>query len=52
MHTIDEKYYINVKELMINRLPRPSKKHKISVVINDGEWLPVIDGSTGKVMKI
>ena len=40
MTRIDKKYYINVKELMLNALPKP--KHKTTIIVNDGEFLPII----------
>lgn len=40
MNGVDEKYYINVQELMIKALPRPRLKPVI--IVNDGEWLPII----------
>ena len=40
MNGVDEKYYINVQELMIKALPRPKLKPTIYVV--DDEWLPLI----------
>jgi hypothetical protein len=50
---IDKKYYVNVREVMLKAyLPRPRRKHKISVIVSDGEWLPIIDGSTGKVVMV
>lgn len=47
--TMDNRYYINVKKLMTEKLPRPRLKPVIYIV--DGEWLPLIDGDTGKIMK-
>ena len=43
---MNEKYYINVKELMNLhqprcKLPRPVLKKK-TVIVDDGEWLPLI----------
>ena len=49
---IDSRYYVNVKSLMREALPRPTLKRTISVIVNDGEWLPIMDGDTGKVVKI
>jgi hypothetical protein len=40
MKSIDEKYYINVKELMNKQLPRP--KLKPTVFVNVDEWLPLV----------
>lgn len=45
---INQKYYINVKEIM--KLKKPSKKSKLPkpklkptiIVDRDGEWLPII----------
>ena len=41
MNGVDEKYYINVQELMIKALPRPRLKPVIFVT-GWGEWLKVI----------
>ena len=40
MHMIDERFYINVKDLMKNPLPRPT--HTTSIIINYDELLPII----------
>ena len=40
MDKIDKRYYINVKELMDKRLPRPRLKPVIYV--NGDEWLPLV----------
>ena len=37
---IDENYIISVKDLMIKQLPRPNLKR--TVIVNDGEWLPIV----------
>ena len=37
---IDEKYYVSVKELMRKQYPRPALKR--TVIVNDGEWLPIV----------
>ena len=47
---IDLNYYINVYDLMMLDLPRP--KRKVSVIVNYDEWLPVIDGDTGRVVMV
>ena len=47
---MDEKYYVNVKTLMDKMLPRP--RRKVSVIVNYDEWLPIIDGDTGKVVMV
>lgn len=53
MKSVDRKYYVNVRECMLKAyLPRPYKKHEISILVNDGEWLPLIDGDTGEVVKV
>ena len=53
MASIDERYVINVAKLMqIHTLPYPRKRRKISIIVNCDEWLPVIDGSTGKVVMV
>ena len=49
-HEIDLKYYINVYNLMNLDLPRP--RRKVSVIVNNGEWLPIVDGDTGKVVMV
>ena len=36
---MNPEYLIRVSDYM---LPRPRKKHKVSVIVNDGEWLPII----------
>jgi len=41
MKSIDEKYYINVKELMNKQLPRPKLKPTV-LVTGWGEWLPLV----------
>lgn len=52
MCEIDKRYYINVKELMLRKfLPRPLPKNRVTVIVNDGEWLPIIDGDTGVCFK-
>lgn len=40
MHMIDERFYINVKDLMKNQLPRPT--HTTSIIVNYNEMLPII----------
>ena len=47
---IDLRYYINVYGLMMLDLPRP--RRKVSVIVNHDEWLPIIDGDTGKVVMV
>lgn len=47
MSKIDEKYYINVLELMVYdtprcKLPRPALKRKSIFVTGWNEWLPII----------
>ena len=50
--TSDERY-VNVAKLMqIHSLPYPRKKRKVSIIADPDEWLPVIDGSTGKVIMV
>lgn len=42
---IDEKYYINVARIMNLETPRcrlPRPKIKPTVIVNHGEWLPII----------
>ena len=51
---MNQMYYINVAGLMeLNaprcRLPRPKMKPRI--IVNYGEWLPLIDGFTGEILK-
>jgi len=46
---IDLAYYINVYDLMMSDLPRPRLKR--TVVVCDGEFLPVIDGDTGEILR-
>ena len=49
MDCVDERFIIKVADLMeTDSLPYPRKKRKISILVNYGEWLPIIDGSTGK----
>ena len=43
---IDPKYYINVKELMVRTLPRPTLKR--TIIVDHDEWLPIIGVDTGK----
>ena len=43
---IDEKYYVSVKELMRKQYPRPRLKK--TIIVNDGEWLPIVGVSTGR----
>ena len=38
---IDKKYYVNVKDLMVQLLPRPRLKRTVFVT-GWGEWLPLI----------
>ena len=50
---IDKRFIINVGELTEKAyLPTPRRKRKISILVSHGEWLPVIDGDTGKVVMI
>ena len=45
MTTIDEKYYVNVKEVMGNDLPSPKchlPRPKLKGFIEDGQFLPLI----------
>jgi len=44
---IDLGYYINVYDLMRIDLPRPRPKRQVTVIADEDEWLPIIDGSTG-----
>jgi hypothetical protein len=37
---IDKDYYVSVKDLMTKTLPRPTLKK--TILVNDGEWLPII----------
>ena len=37
---VDKKYYVSVKDLMNKTLPRPALKK--TILVNDGEWLPII----------
>lgn len=46
---IDHHYLIRVRELM---LPRPTPIRRVSIIVNEGEWLPVIDGDTGEMVKV
>ena len=46
---VDLDYYINVFELMRFDLPRPRLKR--TVIVNDGEFLPLIDGDTGEILR-
>ena len=41
MNTIDKKYYVNVKELMVKQLPRPRLKPTVFVT-GWGEWLQLV----------
>ena len=53
MSGVDLKYYVNVRDCMLKAyLPRPRRKHKVSVLVSDGEWLPIIDGDTGLMVKV
>ena len=36
---MNKEYLIHVAEYM---LPRPRKRRQVSVIVNDGEWLPII----------
>ena len=49
MSSIDLNYYINVYDLMMLDLPRPRLKR--TIIVNDGEFLPLIDGSTGEILR-
>jgi hypothetical protein len=42
---IDEDYIISVKDLMRKQLPRPTLKK--TILVNDGEWLPIIQLECG-----
>ena len=46
---MDFGYYVNVYELMVNDLPRPRLKGVF--IRNHDEVLPLIDGSTGEIVK-
>jgi len=48
---IDLGYYINVYDLMRIDLPRPRPKRQVTIIVDDGEWLPIIDGATGVCFK-
>jgi hypothetical protein len=51
---IDLDSYINVYNLMMLDMPRcrlSRPKMKPRVIVNDGEFLPLIDGSTGEIMR-
>jgi hypothetical protein len=37
---VDKNYYVSVKDLMNKTLPRPSLKK--TIIVNDGEWLPIV----------
>jgi hypothetical protein len=37
---VDKNYYVSVKECMNKTLPRPSLKK--TIIVNDGEWLPIV----------
>lgn len=46
---IDLDFYVNVYDLMMSDLPRPRLKR--TVVVGDGEFLPLIDGDTGEIRR-
>jgi hypothetical protein len=37
---VDKNYYVSVKDLMNKTLPRPALKK--TILVNDGEWLPIV----------
>ena len=42
---VDKNYYVSVKDLMNKTLPRPALKK--TILVNDGEWLPIVTVETG-----
>ena len=46
---IDSDYYVNVNELMNSDLPRPRLKR--TIVVTDDEFIPLIDGNTGEILR-
>ena len=46
---IDLDYYINVYDLMMIDLPKPRLKR--TILATDDEFLPLIDGNTGEILK-
>ena len=41
---VDKNYYVSVKDLMNKTLPRPALKK--TILVNDGEWLPIVTVET------